>query len=75
MLMNNEESLLKELSEIERAVSALLLGGQAYALNSGGGSRSVTMPDYAALSKRKKEILYELSCIRGDTAQSLMLGW
>jgi hypothetical protein len=71
----NEESLLKELSEIERAVSAIVTGGQAYSLNSGGGSRSVTMADYAALIKRKQEILYELSCIQGGMAQTITLGW
>jgi hypothetical protein len=67
----NEESLLQELSGIEKALSGILIGGQANSLNSGGGSRSVTMPDYSALVKRKKEILYELSCIRGDTAQTI----
>ncbi|MDR2149856.1 MAG: hypothetical protein LBO67_03390 [Spirochaetaceae bacterium] len=71
----NEETLLRELNEIERALSGILVGGQSNSLNSGGGSRSVTMPDYAALVKRKKEILYELSCIQGSTAQNIAPGW
>jgi hypothetical protein len=71
----NEEQLMQELNDIERAISGILLGGQANSLNSGGGSRSVTMPDYAALITRKQDILYELSCIRGDATQSVTLGW
>jgi hypothetical protein len=70
-----EARLMQELQEIERALSGILLGGQMNSLNSGGGSRSVTMPDYAALIKRKKEILYELSCIQGGMAQTITLGW
>jgi hypothetical protein len=71
----DEERLRQELSEIERAISGILLGGQSNMLNSGGGSRSVTMPDYAALIKRKQEILYELSCIQGGMAQNITPGW
>jgi hypothetical protein len=71
----NEEHLMQELQQIERAISGILLGGQSNSLNSGGGSRSVSMPDYAALIKRKKEILYELSCIQGGAVQAITLGW
>jgi hypothetical protein len=71
----NEESLLQELSEIERAVSGILKGGQSNSLNSGGGSRGVTMADYGALIQRKKEILYELECIRGNTINRISIGW
>jgi hypothetical protein len=71
----NEENLLKELSEIDRSLSGILIGGQSNTLNSGGGSRGVTMPNYTALVKRKKEILYELACIQGYAINSITPGW
>jgi hypothetical protein len=71
----DEESLARELAEIDKALSETLAGGQSHSLASGGGSWAAAMPDYAALVKRKKELLYELSCIQGGAALSVTFGW
>lgn len=51
----------QELAEIEKALTAVTLGGQSYTI----GSRKLTRADYSALLARKKELQADIAAEEG----------
>jgi hypothetical protein len=73
--MQTAEEIELEIAELTVAISNILKTGQAYMINSGGGSRSVTMADYAALVSRRKEAAYELAALNGSLGGMIGKAW
>lgn len=70
-----EEALRAEIDEITTALSFILQGGQSYTINSGASSRTVTMTDYATLTKRREDLRAQLREIRGTGGITISAGW
>lgn len=73
--MQTVEELELEISELTIAISNILKAGQSYMINSGGGSRSVTMADYDKLIARKKEAQADLACVSGSLGGMIGKAW
>ncbi|MCD8366328.1 MAG: peptidylprolyl isomerase [Clostridiales bacterium] len=73
--MADLKTVSEELAEIDKALTAILLGGQSYTI----GSRKLTRADYSALVARKTELQAELaaedsSSLISDTYVSVFEG-
>ena len=65
----------EELEQLEKAISAVLAGGQSYQIQSGGGSRTTTMPDLAKLQARKAELENQIAAMSGGTGGRYVPAW
>ena len=73
--INEIDAIETELAEVTLAISAIIKGGQSHTINTGGGSRSVTMADYGKLVERKKELQYLLQLKNGSGGIRITPAW
>jgi hypothetical protein len=70
-----EQEIILALEKVDRAIDNILLGGQSWNINSGGGSRSTTFANLADLKKMRSDLEYKLSLCRGEAGCRLGASW
>jgi hypothetical protein len=64
-----------QLTEIQTAITFILIGGQSYSISSGSTSRTVTQADLKTLITEKNNLQNRLNELQSNAGLSLGAGW